>query len=78
MPYPRRSPVPESEMDRGRYHGHHTICQTLRDMYQLMDNEELKLMCRLCMAYAKAMNEKLQYYRHLQEEGRLQILEKKP
>lgn len=74
MPYKRRQPVDEKEMekeelstewemDRTRYLGHHTICQTLRDIYHMTDNEELKLKCRLAMSMAKAMNEKLKWYK---------------
>lgn len=63
MPYKRREPVPEKEMDKERYEGHHTICQTLRDIYHLTDNEDIKLKCRLAMAMGKAMHEKLKYYK---------------
>lgn len=73
MPYKRRSPVPESEMDRARYHGHYTICQKLRDMYHMIGEpeikrEEIKLEIRVCMAMSKAMNDRLQYYRHKYDE----------
>jgi hypothetical protein len=78
MPYKHRDPVPESEMGRERYQGHHTICQILRDTYHLTEDSTVKINLRLAMAYAKAMNEKLQHYRHLEEQGRLQILEEKP
>lgn len=73
MPYKRRIPVPEEEMeyplatehqmDESRYEGHHTICQTLRDIYHMTEKEEIKLKCRLAMAMSKAMNEKLKWYR---------------
>ena len=68
MPYKHREPVSISEMDRGRYGGHRTICQTLRDIYHIIDNEDVKLKCRLAMAMAKAMNDRLQYYKHKYEE----------
>ena len=60
-------------MGRGRYENHYTICQKLRDMYHMMDEpdirrEEIKLTMRLCVAMAKAMNSRLQYYRHKYEE----------
>lgn len=67
MPYKRHSPVPKSEMDMSRWQGHHSICQTLRDMYHETDDENIKLKCRLCMAMAKSMNKKLQYYKHREE-----------
>jgi hypothetical protein len=63
--YKRRQPVPVSEMDRSRYEGHHSICQTLRDIYHMSDDEELKMKCRLAMAMAKAMNEQLKRYKEL-------------
>lgn len=69
MPYKRREPVPESEMDRSRYNGHYTICQKLRDMYHRIDDPSVKLDIRICMAMSKAMNNRLQYYRHKYEEN---------
>lgn len=70
MPYPHRDPVPVSEMDRGRYEGHHSICQTLRDMYHMTEDEAIRLKLRLAMAMAKAMNQKLQDYKHQEEDRR--------
>ena len=69
MPYKHREPVPESEMEYGRYHGHHTICEKLREMYHRTDDPQMKLDIRLCMAFSKAMNKKLQYYKHVYVEG---------
>jgi len=68
MPYKRRDPVPESEMDRDRWEGHYTICQYLRDIYHLTDNTEIRMKCRVGMAMTKAMNDRLQYYRHKYDE----------
>lgn len=67
MPYPRREPVPESEMDRTRYEGHHSVCQALRDIYHMTDNPDIRLKLRLAMAMTKAMNDKLQYYKHKEQ-----------
>ena len=50
-------------MRRRRYAGHHSICQTLRDIYALTDNEEIKMKCRVGVAMAKAMQEKLKWYK---------------
>ena len=63
MPYKRRYPVPVEEMDKHRYDGHHSICQTLRDLYHMTEDEEIRVKLRLAMAMAKAMNEQLQYYK---------------
>jgi hypothetical protein len=78
MSYKRLNPVPEEEMDgkdeaivpvhetemlRTRYLGHHTICQTLRDIYHLTDNPEIKLKLRLASAMSKHMQAKLKWYR---------------
>ena len=67
MPYPRVEPVPESEMDFDRYHGHYTICQYLRDIYHMTEDPEIKMKCRVGMAMTKAMNQKLQDYKHFFE-----------
>jgi len=68
MPYQRRSPVPESEMDRTIYDGHHSVCQMLRDIYHLTDNPDAKLKCRIAMAMTKAMNDKLKWYSQQKQE----------
>lgn len=62
MPYKRHTPVPESVMDISNYEGHHSICQTLRDIYHLTDNDEIKMKCRIGMAMTKAMHRKLKKY----------------
>ncbi len=63
MPYKRRVPVSESEMDITRWEGHHSVCQTIRDIYHLTDNIEVKMKCRLAMARTKSMHEKLKEYK---------------
>ena len=63
MPYKHHDPVPESEMAFNRYDGHHTICQTLREIYRMTNNEEIKLKCRIGLAMTKAMHKRLKYYK---------------
>lgn len=63
MPYPKVKPVSEGVMLDQTYNGHFSICQKLRDIYILMDNEDIKLDLRIAMAMAKKMNEKLQDYK---------------
>jgi hypothetical protein len=63
MPYKRVDPVPVKKMLRKRYHGHFTICQKLRDIYVASDDEQVKLDCRIAMAMAKKMHERLKYYK---------------
>lgn len=69
MPYKHREPVPESEMQRDRYSGHHTICQTLRDIYAMTEDPEIRLKCRIGVSYAKAMHEKLKWYKAREEQS---------
>jgi hypothetical protein len=57
-------PMTESEMEFNRYKGHFTICQTLRDMYAIAVDEDMKYKCRLAMAMAKKMQQKLKYYKY--------------
>lgn len=64
MPYKRVDPVDVGYMLKKRYHGHFTICQKLRDIYLATDNEEIKLNCRIAMAMAKKMHEKLKWYKN--------------
>lgn len=70
MPYKRRKPVSEQVMLRMKYEGHYTICQMLRDIYVLTDNEEIKLKCRIGMAMAKAMQDKLKKYKSIFDESK--------
>jgi hypothetical protein len=55
------------DMDKKRYAGHHSICQTLRDIYHMTDNDDVKLKCRLAVSMAKAMHEQLKKYKVAQE-----------
>ena len=55
-------------MDIKDYEGHYTICQYLRDIYHLTDNEDIRMKCRVGMAMTKAMNSRLQWYKHKYDE----------
>jgi len=72
MPYNHHEPCPISEMDRSRYENHHSICQFLRDIYNMIedngDSQEIKLKLRVCVSMAKSMNKKLQEYKHIKEQ----------
>jgi hypothetical protein len=68
MSYKRREPVSEKEMLKDRYEGHHTVCQTLRDIYALTENEDIKYKCRLAMAMCKAMHKRLKKYKKMFDE----------
>jgi len=63
MPYKRIDPIDESVMKKMRYQGHFTICETLREIWRMTDNEDIKYKCRLAVAMAKKMQEKLKYYK---------------
>ena len=86
MPHPKKYPVTEAEMEyppaalkeieEKRYAGHHTICQTMRDIYQMAKDPDLPieeklegimLKSRLAMAMAKAMTDKLHEYKNKYE-----------
>ena len=86
MPYPRHKPVDEEEMLKpatdeemafSRYAGHHTICQTLREIWSGCEDPELKLKCRLVVSMAKAMVEKLKSYRAMVGQDEARQIEKK-
>ncbi len=67
MPYKRHNPVSEGHMQKQRYSGHHTICQTLRDIYEMTNNPEIKMKCRVGMSMAKSMQDKLKEYKAKEE-----------
>jgi len=81
MPYKHRDPVSEEEflyseepteaaMFKEAHPGHHTVCQTLRDIYQMTNDEEARAKLRLAWAMMKAMNDKLHYYKNKYEPWR--------
>lgn len=59
----QRDPIDIHEMDKSRWEGHHSICQTLRDIYHLTDDSDIRLQARVAMAMTKAMHEKLKRYK---------------
>ena len=71
MPYPRTEPVSEKELFAGEHPGHHTICQTGRDLYREIKKlpipewkkDELLIRIRLIYAFGKRMHRKLRKYR---------------
>ena len=58
-------PVSIAKIEKTRYKGHHTICQFLRDIYAMTDNEDIKLKCRIGMSMTKSMHERLKKYRKM-------------
>jgi len=63
MPYKRVDPVPVQVMEITDYEGHFSICQKLRDIYHSTDDEKIRLDCRIAVAMAKSMQNKLKYYK---------------
>jgi hypothetical protein len=85
MPYSRHKPVSEEEMLQpaseeemqfARYAGHHTICQTLREIWAASSDDDIKMKCRLAIAMAKAMNTKLKAYRAIVDQENVLKIEK--
>lgn len=67
MPYPYVAPAPEIEMKKKRWKGHHTICETLREIYELTTDEVIKQKLLQAMGYAKKMHEKLKHYKEAED-----------
>lgn len=63
MSYPRVRPIDLGTMRKKRYHGHNTICEKLREIFNLTTDEEIKLRCRIAMTMAKKMHERLKAYK---------------
>lgn len=74
MGYKKHEPVSERTMRSTTFTRHHTICQTLREMFVAADEldgdvkKELQYKARLAMAMAKAMQNKLKEYKKEKEE----------
>lgn len=60
----------EATMNDMRRAGHHTICQTLREIYHATQDPAVQEKCRLAVAMAKAMTERLHYYKNKYEPQR--------
>lgn len=67
MSYKHREPVSVKTMLSTKHDGHHSLCQTLRDIYVRTTNEQTKLDCRVAMAMGKAMHDKLKKYKKIFE-----------
>jgi len=61
----KHKPVSIAKIENPRYKGHHTICQFLRDIYALTDDEEIRLKCRIGLSMTKSMHERLKKYRKM-------------
>ena len=59
----KHKPVPISKMKKRRHEGKMTICQILRNIYAMTNNEEIKMKCRIGTSMAKSMNKRLLYYK---------------
>lgn len=70
MPHPRKTPVSVEEINKDPHPGHHTICQTLRDIHSAIEDPALQEKVRLAFAMAKSMNDRLCYYRDKYEPER--------
>lgn len=67
MPHKRIPPVSIEMMEDNRREGHFTICQKLREIYRQTTDEDIKLKCRVAMAMAKRMVNKLKEYKSMFE-----------
>ena len=65
----QRDPIDIREMDKSRWEGHHSICQTLRDIYHMTNDDTLRVKSRIAMSMTKAMHEKLKSYKLLETGG---------
>jgi hypothetical protein len=72
----KHKPVSIAKIEKSRYKGHHTICQFLRDIYSLTDNEEIKLKCRIGLSMTKSMHERLKKYRKIMDAKIVEEIEK--
>ena len=47
---------------RSKRHRRRQFSQTLRDIYALTNDQDIRYKCRMAMAYSKAMHSRLKYY----------------
>ena len=60
MPLRKHDPVDKATM--GRKGEIYTICETLREIYRLTDDEEIRLKVRIATSMAKSMDKKIREY----------------
>ena len=53
----KHDPVPREKMDK--VSPEHTICEVLREIYHMTNDENIKYKCRVATAMAKAMSRRL-------------------
>jgi len=53
----KHEPVPREKMEKAS--PQYTICEVLREIYRLTDDEDIRYRCRVATAMAKAMNRRL-------------------
>ena len=58
-------PVPEELMEKQPIGNGNTVCQILRDIYHLTDNEVIRYKLRVATAMTKRMAGKLKYYKDI-------------
>jgi len=71
----RHEPIAIEKIEKTRYLGHHTLCQTLRDIYAMTDNEDIKMKSRIAMSMAKSMHERLKKYRKIMKSKEIEAVE---
>ena len=71
----KHKPVSIAKIENQRYKGHHTICQFLRDIYALTDDEEIRLKCRIGLSMTKSMHERLKKYRKIMKSSDIIFVE---
>lgn len=75
MPYPRVEPASDADLKKQRYLGHHSVCEKIREIYRMTDNQDIKFKCREAMAMTKRMHEKLKEFKAYRESGENQETE---
>lgn len=75
MPYPRTKPATVQEMFADNHPGHHTICQTLRELHNDTTDEATREKLRLVWAFAKKMHNRLKEYRKRYDDEQVEFTE---
>lgn len=69
MPYKRIEPADIADMKKLRYLGHHSVCEKIREIWRMTENEEIKFKCREALAMTKRMHEKLKEFQTYRQSG---------
>ena len=67
--------APIKALETKKFKGDNTICQTLREIYQLSEDDKIKLLCRRTMMIAKSITKRASAYKKIAKKNGINLME---